>query len=42
MNPMDNLAITVGYEGSRFNFNGDNEGSKASTNGFNVSLGYRF
>ncbi|AIJ07355.1 Opacity protein LomR and related surface antigens [Edwardsiella anguillarum] len=42
VNPMDNLAITVGYEGSRFNFNGDNEGSKASTNGFNVSLGYRF
>ncbi len=42
VNPVDNVAVTVGYEGSRFNVNDDNGGGKVSANGFNVSLGYRF
>ncbi|WP_336879632.1 Ail/Lom family outer membrane beta-barrel protein [Providencia rettgeri] len=38
VNPADNFAITAGYEGSHFSVDDD----KVSTNGFNVTAGYRF
>ncbi|EJV8276144.1 outer membrane beta-barrel protein [Salmonella enterica] len=38
VNPTDNFAITAGYEGSNFSVEDD----KVSTNGFNVTVGYRF
>ncbi|AKJ43491.1 Ail/Lom family outer membrane beta-barrel protein [Pragia fontium] len=38
INPVTNLAIDVGYEGSRM----DVDGKNYSINGFNVGLGYRF
>ncbi|KOY62361.1 hypothetical protein AM629_09025 [Photorhabdus heterorhabditis] len=41
VNPTTNTSVTVGYEGSRFNIKGD-EDNKLSTNGFNVTVGYRF
>lgn len=43
VNPIDNVAITVGYEGSRFSYTDfDGDDGEFSTNGFNVSLGYQF
>lgn len=38
INPMENLAINVGYEGSSADIYGDNY----SINGFNIGVGYRF
>ncbi|WP_434461487.1 Ail/Lom family outer membrane beta-barrel protein [Serratia plymuthica] len=38
VNPMENLAFDVGYEGSRLDVNGRN----FSINGFNIGVGYRF
>ncbi|VEA67772.1 Attachment invasion locus protein precursor [Serratia plymuthica] len=38
VNPMENLAIDVGYEGSRL----DVDGRNLSINGFNIGVGYRF
>ncbi len=38
INPVENLAINIGYEGTRADFYGDNY----SINGFNVGVGYRF
>ncbi|ANS44819.1 Ail/Lom family outer membrane beta-barrel protein [Serratia inhibens] len=38
LNPMENLAIDIGYEGSRLNIDGRN----LSINGFNIGVGYRF
>jgi putative virulence related protein PagC len=38
INPMQNLAIDLAYEGSRLKYDGDNY----SVNGFNVGVGYRF
>ncbi|MDX7986658.1 Ail/Lom family protein [Xenorhabdus sp. 12] len=37
INPMENLSVNVGYEGSRASIHG-----KHSINGFNVGVGYRF
>lgn len=37
INPTDNLAVNIGYEGTRVKFN-DN----VTVNGFNVGVGYRF
>lgn len=42
VNPLENVAVTLGYEGSRFNFSKYGSDSKMTTNGFNVGLGYRF
>ncbi|MDC9606935.1 Ail/Lom family outer membrane beta-barrel protein [Xenorhabdus griffiniae] len=39
INPVENFAVTIGYEGSHFNFNTE---GKVSTNGFNIGFGYRF
>ncbi|MCT4713111.1 Ail/Lom family outer membrane beta-barrel protein [Enterobacteriaceae bacterium H11S18] len=39
INPMDNLVIDVGYEGSDYK-NGD--GDTFAINGFNLGIGYRF
>lgn len=39
VNPMQNVAVNVGYEGTKFK--GD-EGDSAKLNGFNISVGYRF
>ncbi|WP_346826246.1 Ail/Lom family outer membrane beta-barrel protein [Serratia inhibens] len=38
VNPIENLAIDVGYEGSRL----DVDGRNLSINGFNIGVGYRF
>lgn len=38
VNPIENLAIDVGYEGSRL----DADGRNLSINGFNIGVGYRF
>ena len=38
INPLTDLAIDIGYEGSRL----DVAGKSMSINGFNISLGYRF
>ncbi|ROP60257.1 putative virulence related protein PagC [Enterobacter sp. BIGb0383] len=37
VNPMTNLSITAGYEGTKANLDGNH-----SINGFNVGVGYRF
>ncbi len=37
-NPIENLAINVGYEGTNVRIDGDN----SNINGFNVGIGYRF
>ncbi|HCK0391751.1 TPA: outer membrane beta-barrel protein [Salmonella enterica] len=39
-NPVKNIALTVGYEGSSFS-SVDGSGSE-NTDGFNISVGYRF
>ncbi|WP_156964249.1 Ail/Lom family outer membrane beta-barrel protein, partial [Trabulsiella guamensis] len=36
-NPVDNLSINAGYEGTQANLDGNR-----SINGFNVGVGYRF
>ncbi|WLS79984.1 Ail/Lom family outer membrane beta-barrel protein [Erwinia pyri] len=38
INPIDNLSVNIGYEGSRTELNG----SDKSINGFNVGIGWRF
>ncbi len=38
INPIENVAIDIGYEGSRFNDGYQN----MSINGFNIGVGYRF
>ncbi|KAB8306336.1 Ail/Lom family protein, partial [Erwinia endophytica] len=38
INPTENWAVDVGYEGSSFD---DNE-KRRSLNGFNIGVGYRF
>lgn len=38
LNPINNLAINIGYEGTKFNEND----LKSKINGFNVGIGYRF
>ncbi|MFU9137810.1 Ail/Lom family outer membrane beta-barrel protein [Erwinia tasmaniensis] len=38
INPLDSLAIDIGYEGSNL----DDAGNHLSINGFNIGLGYRF
>ncbi|HAT1685255.1 TPA: Ail/Lom family outer membrane beta-barrel protein [Klebsiella oxytoca] len=40
-NPVENVAVTVGYEGSSFS-NKKNINSSFSPNGFNIGVGYRF
>ncbi|EBW8392028.1 hypothetical protein A3X38_04205 [Salmonella enterica subsp. enterica serovar Florida] len=40
-NPSDNLAVTVGYEGSSFKAK-ENINDSFSANGFNVGVGYSF
>ncbi|NRN27042.1 Ail/Lom family outer membrane beta-barrel protein [Photorhabdus heterorhabditis] len=42
VNPTTNASVTVGYEGSRFNTKEYGGEGKISTNGFNVTVGYRF
>ncbi|NHB92914.1 Ail/Lom family outer membrane beta-barrel protein [Photorhabdus cinerea] len=42
VNPTTNTSVTVGYEGSRFNAKEYGGEGKISTNGFNVTVGYRF
>ena len=37
MNPISNLSVSVGYEGTRVKFNDD-----VAINGFNIGIGYRF
>ncbi|ENN8379081.1 Ail/Lom family outer membrane beta-barrel protein [Providencia rettgeri] len=37
INPMDNLSVNLGYEGSKVEANGN-----GSINGFNIGIGYRF
>ncbi len=37
MNPVDNISINIGYEGTKASL-----GSDYSINGFNVGMGYRF
>ncbi|EEM9319620.1 Ail/Lom family outer membrane beta-barrel protein [Salmonella enterica] len=39
-NPVENVALTVGYEGA--SFSSDDNYESINTNGFNVSVGYRF
>ncbi|EAA7985442.1 outer membrane beta-barrel protein [Salmonella enterica] len=39
-NPIENVALTVGYEGASFSSDDDYE--SINTNGFNVSVGYQF
>lgn len=38
VNPMENLAVDIGYEGSSLDAGGKNR----SINGFNIGVGYRF
>ncbi|CAI2537944.1 Attachment invasion locus protein precursor [Serratia liquefaciens] len=38
VNPMENLAVDIGYEGSKLDAGGKNR----SINGFNIGIGYRF
>ncbi|OCA55913.1 Ail/Lom family outer membrane beta-barrel protein [Photorhabdus namnaonensis] len=42
INPTTNTSITAGYEGSRFSIKDGNEKDHLSTNGFNITVGYRF
>ncbi|WP_445374530.1 Ail/Lom family outer membrane beta-barrel protein [Photorhabdus tasmaniensis] len=42
VNPTTNTSVTVGYEGSRFDIKDGVDKYKISTNGFNISVGYRF
>ncbi|ETS30204.1 hypothetical protein BB987_16695 [Photorhabdus temperata] len=42
VNPTTNTSITAGYEGSRFDIKDGVDKYKISTNGFNISVGYRF
>ncbi|EDW6064621.1 Ail/Lom family outer membrane beta-barrel protein [Salmonella enterica subsp. enterica serovar Oslo] len=40
-NPVENVALTVGYEGASFGSSGDDTDS-VNTNGFNIGVGYSF
>ncbi|WP_256125192.1 Ail/Lom family outer membrane beta-barrel protein [Photorhabdus luminescens] len=42
INPTTNTSITAGYEGSRFSIKDGKEKDHLSTNGFNITVGYRF
>ncbi|ELM3277223.1 outer membrane beta-barrel protein [Salmonella enterica] len=44
INPVENLSVTVGYQGTRFSLGDDEYEDKAnvSVNGFNIGVGYRF
>ncbi len=37
VNPISNLSVSVGYEGTRVKYNED-----VAINGFNIGIGYRF
>jgi len=37
VNPVSNLSVSAGYEGTRVKYNDD-----VAINGFNISIGYRF